>query len=621
MYLNRRRAGAFSVAALTALALGASTLAGSTAVAAKPTKPAGESTYNQLSRQAAKDYIKLDLLALNDFHGNLEVIPSALSSSGRINNTPAGGAAYLATLLRKERVKSRAAGAVPVTVAAGDLIGASPLLSGAFYDEPTIKAMNRIGLQVASVGNHEFDQGWRELRRMQNGGCLDDGADGANGQNSCPGGEGFSGAKFQYLAANVKFEDSAGRNRSTVLPSTEVMKVQGVKVGFIGMTLQGTDAVVSQAGIEGLDFADEVETANALVPRLRARGVESIVVLLHEGAVPTDGTAYNSCTGVSGPALEIAQNLKPGIDAVVSGHSHQAYNCTVPDPKGNPRLLTSASSFGRIVTKMHLLVDPTTRDVVRPAAFAENLIVNNGESVTPASDILGLIDTYNTLVEPIANEVIGQIAEATSLSRTPDANGGDSPLGNLIADAQKADESVVTTEGEAPVIALMNPGGIRADLVENDAGDVTYGAAFSVQPFNNFMVSMDLTGAQIKALLNEQWNGANEASSARKILQVSGISYTWDASLADQPSTDALVGDVLVDEDGVADTAMVPLEDGTTYRVVANSFLSDGGDSFTTFKAGTDKLVGGLDIDSLRSYLLANDPVNVTTTNRISQQP
>ncbi|MFC6285336.1 bifunctional metallophosphatase/5'-nucleotidase [Nocardioides sp. GCM10027113] len=618
MQLRHRRAGAISVAALAALALGASTLP--TALAAQADERSSEKVYTSLAAKK-KDYVKLDLLALNDFHGNLEVIPST-SSSGRINNTPAGGVAYLASLLKEERAKSRAAGARPITVAAGDLIGASPLLSAAFHDEPTIEAMNKIGLQVASVGNHEFDEGWRELRRMQRGGCLDDG-DGANGQDSCPGGKDFHGAEFQYLGANVKWEDASARKRDTVFPATKIMKVRGIKVGFIGMTLEGTDKIVSQSGIEGIDFTDEVETANALVPELRKRGVRSIFVLLHEGVSPTDSSAYNDCTGVSGPALAIAEQLKPQIDAIVSGHTHQPYNCVIPDPKGQPRLLTSAASFGRMVSKLHFLIDPDTRDVVRPAAFAENMIVENGESEPAAKGLLALIDQYKTLVEPIANEVIGHIAPAgtagDSITRTADANGGDSALGNLIADAQKADDTVVTAGGQAPVIALMNPGGIRADLVENGAGDVTYGAAFSVQPFNNFVVSMDLTGAQIRTILNEQWNGSNEAS--RKILQVSGLSYTWDLSEAVLAGADAIVGDVMVDHDGDASTAMVPLEDGTTYRVVANNFIADGGDSFAGFKAGTNRLVGGLDIDSLRAYLLANDPVAATPTDRISQQP
>lgn len=617
MPFHGRRLSALSVVALSSLALGIGTVAGSSATVASPSAPA-KSTYAHLAKSSSKDFVKLDLLALNDFHGNLETVPSS-SSSGRINNTPAGGAAYLARKIRDERKTSRANGAVPITVAAGDLIGASPLLSAAFHDEPTIKAMNRIGLQVTSVGNHEFDEGYRELKRMQHGGCLDDG-DGANGQDSCPGGQDFEGAKFQYLSANAKFDDPAAHGgHETVFPATKIFDVKGQKVAFIGMTLQGTASIVSQAGIQGITFTDEVETANALVPALRAKGVNSIVVLLHEGIAPGDATAYNDCSAPSGPALEIAQNLDPEIDAVVSGHTHQAYNCVVQDPAGSPRLLTSASSFGRMVSKLHLLIDPATHDIVRPAEYARNMIVRNDSTVTPAGDLLSLIDTYKTLVAPIANEVIGHIEPGTQISRTADADGGDSPLGNLIADAQKADSSVVTSSGQKPVIALMNPGGIRADLVENDQGEVTYGAAFSVQPFNNFVVSMDLTGAQIKALLNEQWNGGNEAS--KKILQVSGLTYTWDASDAALADTNALVGDVMVDADGDPATPMVALEDGTTYRVVANNFLSDGGDNFATFKAGTAKLIGGLDIDSLRSYLLAHDPVSPTPTDRIKQQP
>ncbi|WP_296603018.1 5'-nucleotidase C-terminal domain-containing protein [Nocardioides sp.] len=620
-------------AAAALVSLGLVTAGVSTATATPQHRPgsslsdgaSGKTSYRQLTKPAAKNtYVKVDLLALNDFHGQLEPVPST-SSSGRINNTPAGGAAYLARLLKDERARSRAAGATPLTVAAGDLIGATPLLSGAFHDEPTIKAMNLLGLQVASVGNHEFDEGWRELRRMQNGGCLDDGPNGANGANSCPGDQGFDGADFRYLAANVKWADGKKHARDTLFPATKVMKVKGEKIAFIGMTLEGTPDIVTAAGVQGLSFADEVETANALVPQLRKRGVKSIVVLLHEGVAPTDATAYNDCSGVSGPALEIAQNLSPAIDAVVSGHTHQAYNCVVKDPKGQPRLLTSAMSIGRMLTKIHLLIDPKTHDVVRPAEYAANLIAQNGPSVTPVPAVQSLIDAYKALVAPIENQVVGHIEPGTSISRTADANGGDSPLGNLIADAQLADASVVESgapgrTGAKPVIALMNPGGIRADLLENSAGDVTYGATFTVQPFNNYVVSMDLTGAQIKTLLNQQWNGANEAS--RKILQVAGLSYSWDLSEAAAADTDALVADsVMVDADGDPATPMVPIEDAATYRVVANNFLYGGGDGFTTFKESTNGYFGGLDVDSLVSYLQAHDPVAPTPTDRITQVP
>ncbi|CAA9350816.1 MAG: 5'-nucleotidase [uncultured Nocardioidaceae bacterium] len=618
-----------ALSAAVAVSLGFGSTAFATDSTSGTSGTSGQASYARTAQERAVQPVKIDLLALNDFHGNLEVVPPT-SSSGRINNTPAGGAAYLASLLREERAKSRAAGAHPLTVAAGDLIGGSPLLSAAFHDEPSIKALNRMRLQVASVGNHEFDEGWRELRRMQRGGCIEDGA-GADGQDSCPEGQGFAGAKFRYLAANVKFEDPAKHGgRETVFPATKVLKVGGVKVGFIGMTLEDTPSIVAQAGIKGLRFTDEVRTANKLVPQLKARGVQAIVVLLHEGVTPTDSTAYNDCTGVSGPALDISTRLRPAIDAVVSGHTHQPYNCVVDDPAGQPRLLTSAASFGRMVTKLHLLVDPRSGDVIRPAEYAENLIVENGDSVTPHNAILGLIETYTELVAPIRDAVIGHIAPvgtpAQVLTEETDPDGRDSPLGNLIADAQKADPSAVPAGGEEPVVALMNPGGIRADLIENEAGDITYGAAFTVQPFNNFVVSMDLTGEQIRRVLNQQWNGENEGDE-QQILQVSGLEYTWDESDAAQPTPagaeegpNALVGDVLIDADGDPGTPLVPLEDATTYRVVMNNFLADGGDNFTVLPEGTNRYVGGLDIDSLVAYLEANDPIDPDDypTDRIS---
>ncbi|HEX6148282.1 bifunctional metallophosphatase/5'-nucleotidase [Nocardioides sp.] len=615
MQLSSRRTRSGAVAALAATALVAGCLTAASASVVEG--PDAKRVYQAKAKPTAKDkVVKLDLLAFNDFHGQLEVVPST-SSSGRINNTPAGGAAYLAALLDEERSKSRAAGATPITVAAGDLIGASPLLSAAFHDEPTIEAMNMMGLQVASVGNHEFDEGWRELQRMQNGGCLDDG-DGENGADSCPGGKSFDGADFTYLGANVVWKDPSTQESPTPFPGVKVMEVQKEKVAFIGMTLEATDTIVSPAGIQEIDFADEVETANALVPGLQKRGIKSIIVLLHEGVQPADPTAYNDCTGVSGPGLEIAQNLSPAIDAVVSGHTHQPYNCVVDDPNGNPRLLTSAASLGRIVSKLHFLINAKSGDIVRPAAFAHNTIVENAPGEPTHQGILDLIDLYTELVAPIRDEVIGHIDPGTSITRTPDANGGDSPLGNLIADAQKADTTI--DDNGAPVIALMNPGGIRADLVENAAGDITYGAAFSVQPFNNLVASIDLTGAEIKAILEQQWNGGNEGTN-RKILQVSGLSYTWDLSAALESGASAIVGDVLVDDDGDPSTAMVPLVDGDSYRVVANNFIVDGGDNFTGFSAGENRITGGLDIDSLVTYLRANDPVAPTPTDRISQQP
>lgn len=314
----------------------------------------------------------------------------------------------------------------------------------------------------------------------------------------------------------MKYDDPGSRARDTVLPATKVMKVQGEKVAFIGMTLEGAAAIVSQAGIEGISFEDEFETGNALVPGLRARGVESIVVLLHEGVTPAgDPSAYNDCTGPTGPALEIAENLKPAIDAVVSGHTHQPYNCVVEDPKGRNRLPTSAASFGRMVSKLHFLINPRSGDIVRHAAHAENLVAENNATATPMATVTRLIATYMELVKPIADEVLGHIEPGSTVSRTPDANGGDSPQGNLIADAQKVFAPIAPDSTDAPVVAFMNPGGIRADLIENGAGDVTYGAASEVQPFNSFMTAFDLTGAQIKGVLNHLPGGGEQLPGRR----------------------------------------------------------------------------------------------------------
>ncbi len=544
--------------------------------------------------------VKLDLLAINDFHGNLEPI-TAESSSGRINNTPAGGAEYLATHLKRLRDKSRANGARSRTVAAGDLVGASPLLSAAFHDEPTIRALNRMRLDVAAVGNHEFDEGYKELRRLQHGGCLDDGA-GADNQDSCPDGEPFPGARFQYLAANV-IKNRTGRS---VLRSVEVTKVGGIKVAFIGMTLRGTAGIVSQDGIRGLTFKDEARTANALVPRLRDHGVESIVVLLHEGGFTTDSSVYDACPGITGPIVDINDRLSPRIDAIISGHTHQPYNCSLPDKKGTPRLLTSASSFGRLVTNVHLLLDRKDKDVVRPAAYAQNGIVTRDIPID-ATGITRLIDRYSELVGEIANAVIGQVTQ--TITRDQDAS-AESPLGLLIADSQRQFSGATAPGDDPPAdIAFMNPGGIRADLVPEPDGDVTYGAAFTVQPFSNYVDTMDLTGEQVLEVLRQQFSGDNAASP--RVLQPSGLTYTWGQSET---------GAAKVVESSV-EVGGEPIDRSATYRVAVNSFLSDGGDGFSIFTDGTNKYRGGIDLDALAEYLGDNSPYAPLLTNRIDVQP
>jgi 2',3'-cyclic-nucleotide 2'-phosphodiesterase (5'-nucleotidase family) len=566
----------------------------------------------------------IQLLSFNDFHGNLEP-PSGSSGRNVVDHKidpatgkpvdvtqDAGGVAYLATHLAQARKGHRNS----LTVAAGDIIGASPLLSAAFHDEPTIESMNKLGLDVTSVGNHEFDEGYKELQRMASGGCIDDGPNGANNQNSCPD-HTFRGAKFDYLAANVKY---AGTDQ-TILPAYSIKNVHGARIGFIGMTLKDTPSIVTASGVAGLEFSDEVQTANKLVPVLKRKGVNAIVVLIHQGGTPdkqkwTDpatGTTYDvnpnydyTCgkggtLAASSPILPIAANLDPAIDLVVSGHTHQPYVCSVKDPVGRPRLLTSASSFGRLFTETDLLYDRRTRDIVRSSVKGANVQVTR--DVTPDPAQTSLIDLYKTLVTPIASKVIGHITTDVTAAQSPT---GESALGDLIADAQLADPSVVTG-GQKPVIAFMNPGGIRTDLTAANSkygeptGDVTYEEAFNVQPFNNYLVSMTLTGQQIYDLLAQQVTGSNAAS--RKVLQVSnGFSYQLGPSGA---------------VDGSVKLNGTPIDKASSYRIVTNNFLSDGGDGFPAFTGGTSKYFGGLDIDAFANYLSAHSPYTPAPLTRI----
>jgi 5'-nucleotidase len=566
----------------------------------------------------------IQILSFNDFHGNLEP-PSG--SAGRIvvdhrldpaTGNPVdvtqnvGGVEYLATHLAEARKGHR----YSLTVAAGDIIGATPLLSAAFHDEPTIEAMNALDLDVTAVGNHEFDEGFVELQRMQDGGCLDDG-DGANNQNSCPDGS-FEGADFDFLAANVKYEGTD----DTILPAYSIKKFKGAKIGFIGMTLEDTPSIVTASGVEGLDFTDEVETANALVPVLREKGVKAIVVLLHQGGTParenwTDpngqvrsvNPTYDYTCGGGGslldnsPILPIAANLDPQIDMIVSGHTHQPYVCDIPDPAGQSRLVTSASSFSRLYTETNLTYDRRKQDIVRASVEGANFPVSR--DVAKASVMTSLIATYQELVQPIASKVIGHITTNVTAAQSPT---GESQLGDLIADAQLADPSTVV-DGQVPVIAFMNPGGIRADLnfanskYGEPEGDVTYEEAFTVQPFNNYLVSMTLTGQDIYDILAQQVTGANAARP--NILQVSnGFTYQRGPGGA---------------VDGTVMLNGAPIDKAASYRIVTNNFLADGGDNFPSFRKGTGVYFGGLDIDAFAVHLTAVSPYTPGPLTRITQ--
>jgi 5'-nucleotidase len=573
-----RRVSAALAAALTV------TLAG-TAVAADA-KP-------EMPTRPAKGVVPVQLLAFNDFHGHLET-----STPGNIEGQPAGGSEYLATHLEE----LRAGHGRTLTVAAGDLIGGSPFLSGLFHDEPSVESLNAIGLDVSGVGNHEFDEGVDELLRMQNGGCHP--VDGCYFEDAP-----YPGADFDWLAANVTNDDTG----KTVLPPTWVKTFGETRIGFIGMTLEGTDALVAQSGIRGWSFQDEVETANALVPELRGEGVETIVVLLHEGGLQSGG--YNECVGMSGPIMEIAQNLDPAIDAVITGHTHQAYNCQIPDPAGEPRSVTSAASNGRIVTELTLPVERATGDVRRQAVTATNHVVTR--DVEPAADQTEIIEKWSALADVVGNTVVGQVTtdiRRAYESETTDDRGKESDMGNLIADAQ-----LWATQGNDAQIALMNPGGLRADLLyeSSDKGEgdgmVTYAEAFAVQPFGNLLSTIPMTGEQIRTALEQQCQTSRQFQ-----LGVSaGFTYTDTRTISSENPRTCL--SIEVSDMKLGDK---PIDLDATYKVTVNNFIADGGDNFTVFEEIDPSLRvgGGEDLDALIGYLGENSPIAPPGTNRVDEQ-
>ncbi|WP_280923310.1 bifunctional metallophosphatase/5'-nucleotidase [Streptomyces lonarensis] len=527
--------------------------------------------------------VDLQVLAINDLHGALE---PPTGSGGQVTHDhgdghteaiDAGGVEYLATALREARKGNSRS----VTVAAGDMVGATPLISALFHDEPTIEALNALKMDVVGVGNHEFDEGWQELLRKQDGGCHPE--DGCYVED-----REFEGADFPFLAANVVHEKTG---KPITAPYT-IKRMKGASVGFIGVTLQGTADIVTQEGIQGLEFLDEVETIDTYAKQLKKRGVNAVVALIHEGGYPAN-PAYNAdCDadggGLSGPIVEIAEKTTPMVDVMVTGHTHEAYVCSIPDPAGNDRLVTSGQSNGRLYTELNMKYDLLRRDIVRTSVEGTNHVVHRDQP--KARDLTRLVDFWAELAAPIANEPVAWISEDIWQDRTVP----ETPLGNLVADAQLAHAQGIDDSAE---IALMNPGGIRTDLVYAASGDegdgvVTYEEGFAVQPFTNYVHLVDLTGEQLVQVLREQVSGPNEGSN--KILQPSeGFEWTLDLtrSGADRVLTDSVT------------VGGEPLDTDRVYRVAVNSFLAGGGDGFPTLAEGANPVVGGIDLDALIDHL------------------
>jgi 5'-nucleotidase len=519
--------------------------------------------------------VDLRILAINDFHGYLRASSGGIRITDPADKTkkiavPAGGSEHLATLVKQlsEGHKNT------IFVAAGDLIGASPLLSAMFHDEPTIESLSMMGLAIASVGNHEFDEDGAELKRMQNGGC--------HPVDNCQGPHPFLGAKFHYLAAST-VETATGK---TIFPPYEIREFDGIPVAFIGLTLKGTSGIISPTSAAGLEFHGEAETVNALVPELKARGIEAIVVLIHEGGHPTGD--YNECPAISGAIVDIVKRFDRAVDLVITGHTHQAYVCNI-----DGRLVTSADKYGTLVTAIDVTLDAKTRDVV--SAKADNVIVRSN-ALPKDPEQTALIEAYDKLSAPIANRHAGSVT--ATLSRAPN-DAGESLLGNIIADAQLA-ATKAAANGNA-VVAFTNPGGIRADI-EN--GAVTYADVFASQPFRNQLVTLTLSGSQIKVAFEQQWFDPKRP----RILQVSkGFSYAYDDS---KPFGGRIIADSMVLNGERIDPAK-------SYRITVNNYLSTGGDGFTALKEGTAQQFGAYDADALYAYFQANSPISPTPLDRI----
>ena len=560
---------------------------------------------------------QIRIIAMNDFHGNIEVpvptnggslvVKDSANPAGTTINT--GGAAYIATLVQS----LKATNPNNIVVAAGDLVNASPVTSTLFHQEPAIDVLNQIGLEVSSVGNHEFDLGQSELLRLQNGGCF---PGGVIGTDTCINNGAFTGAKFKYLAANV-----VDNSNKTILPATYTKQFGGITVGFIGLTLKDTPTAVLASGVAGLSFLSEASTINSFASQLRSNGASAVVVLIHQGGQTTATTINDkSCPGLTGEIVPIMNALSKDVDVVVSGHTHQEYVCTV-----NGKLLTSTGFYGSALTKIDLTVGK--KSGVKTVTADNIPVINDTNKSLPTGftalakdvNVDATVQLYVTKAAAVKNLAVGSIkadikrvllAGSTTRDETAEGAMGDVMADFMYAGVPKAD------------FAITNPGGVRADLIFSTAnGVVTYGDLLTVAPFSNDLVTVDLTGAQIIRLLEQQWEAANCAAKTGvngcgRLLQPSAqLTYAWDAS---KPSGAASGQGARLVTDSVKING-VALDLNKTYRIATVTFLGQGGDNFTVMQAGKNYVATGYkDIDAFVAYMKAN-PTLAPPTPRITR--
>lgn len=560
---------------------------------------------------AASQTVTVGIVALNDFHGALEPPkqsvfvptgqgPTPTEPSGTVG-VPAGGAAWLASAIDSIRTKYRDT----VVVSAGDMISASQISSSLFLDEPAIGVMNRIGVDFNAVGNHEFDRGRDELLRMQNGGCAQHTA-----RKPCQI-EPFTGAKFTYLAASTRTED--GR---TLFPATGLRSfgkgARKVTIGFVGLTLKGTPELVSPDRVKGLTFADEAETINAAVPRLKAQGADAVVVLIHQGGKTDEYSDPGGCKNLKGEITGILDRLDTRVDVVVSGHTHWPYVCdyAAMNP-AKPFLLTSAGVYGELVTDIALSIDPAAHRVV--SKRATNVVVQSqpytasrgpvGNSTVvprfePRADISAYVARYVDAAKAYAERLIGKLSASAARREIGDVDYG-GPLGNLIADAQLG-----ATRKAGAQIAFMNPFGIRAPIAPAADGSVTFGQIYATQPFNNELATFTLNGAELKAVLEQSFA---DSGPEQFLTPSAGFSYTVDRKASPGSRVSAMTLDGR------------PIDPAKDYRVTVSTFLAKGGDGFSAFAKQRDAMLGATDIDALEAWIKAVPMRAVPTESRVQE--
>ncbi|MGE3692297.1 MAG: bifunctional UDP-sugar hydrolase/5'-nucleotidase [Novosphingobium sp.] len=533
--------------------------------------------------------IKLQILGFNDFHGNLEPprqSVDAYTSAGERVRIPVGGAAWFASAIDRYR----ATNPNTLVLSAGDMFGGSPITSSLFLDEPTIEVMNRIGVDFNALGNHEFDRGRQEVMRMQKGGCAKHTV-----REPCQIEKQFAGANFPFLAANVVTEEG-----KTLFPATGIRRFgkgrNRMTVGVIGLPLKDVPTLASPSGLAGLDFREEADTVNALIPGLRRQGADVIVVVIHQGLYTTVGANDTSCGGVSGDLLKILARLDSSVDLVVSGHTHWAYICDYGKIDPSRRfLVTSAGLWGEYLTDIDLEYDPASRRIVSRSArnvpvqseqYASTVgsvaVKPEFETFAPRPDIAAIVQRY---VDAVRTQKLRPVGKVSASADKPALATNESRLGNLIADSQ-----LEAARPSGARFALMNNTGIRADLMAAADGTVTFGAIYAVQPFANEIKVMTLNGSEVKAVLEQQ---LDDQSFDQTFSPSANLSYAFDKS---RPLGERIF-DITIDGK--------PIDPQASYRVAVNSFLASGGDSFSVFRKGRDVVVAAQDLEAVEKWIAA----------------